>query len=225
MNLEIFKQTDPSGRMSKEYYLFKNHKEEYDYITEYCGLNKIFNIPFKEKVYLCINNLKKVPMCKNSNCNNIVKYKNSTIGYLDYCSNKCISSDPDIIKLKEQNSLKKYGTKSPTQSKEVKDKAIKTNQERYGGNSAMSSKEIQNKSKQTLLKNWGVDNPNKSKELLEKRIESFKLSKYKETYKKTSLERYGSEHPWMNSDIHKKTVESSKIIKDIITRKLVEEKL
>jgi hypothetical protein len=38
MNLEIFKKSDPSGRMSKESYLIKNHKDEYDYIIRYCEL-------------------------------------------------------------------------------------------------------------------------------------------------------------------------------------------
>jgi hypothetical protein len=103
--------------------------------------------------------------------------------------------------------LKKFGTKSPSQSKLVKDKIIKTNNEKYGGNSAMSSKDTQEKSKQTLIKNYGITNPSKSKELLEKRIESFKLSNYKETYKKTSLEKYGVEHPWMSKDIHNKTID------------------
>jgi hypothetical protein len=103
--------------------------------------------------------------------------------------------------------MEKYGTKSPTQSMEIKNKIIKTNNEKYGGNSPMSSKKIQEKSKKTLLGNYGVDNPNKSEELIKKRIESFKLSNYKETYKETSLLKYGTEHPWMNNDVHKKTID------------------
>jgi hypothetical protein len=84
--------------MSKESYLFKNHKDEYDYIVEYCQSSSIFDIPFKEKVYLCLNEMKNVPFCQNPNCNKRVKFKNSTLGYLKYCSNKCISSDPNIKK-------------------------------------------------------------------------------------------------------------------------------
>jgi hypothetical protein len=207
MDLEIFNLPDSSGRMSKESFLFKNHKDEYDYIVEYCEINNLLGITFKEKVYLTLNELKSVPVCKNQNCNSRVNFKSSTIGYLDYCSIKCISSDPNIIKLKEENSLKKFGTKSPAQSKVVKDKAMKTNQKKYGYNSAMCLIETQEKSKQTLLKNYGVDNPNKSPEILERRIESFKLSNYKDTYKKTSLERYGVEHPWMNKEVHSKTID------------------
>ena len=91
MNLEIFNNPDPSGRMSKESFLFKNYKDEYDYIVEYCLSNNILEISFKEKVYLCFNNISNIPTCQNPSCKKRVSFKNSTLGYLKYCSNKCIS--------------------------------------------------------------------------------------------------------------------------------------
>lgn len=209
MDLNIFNLPDPSGKMSRESYLLKKYKEEYDYIIEYSTLNNLDDIPFKEKVYLCINDIKSVPICKNPNCDKSVKFKNTTLGYLNYCSNKCISSDPNIKSIKEEKSLEKWGTKSPAQSNIIKEKIIKTNKRKWGGNSPMSSTEIQRKSKKTLNENWGVDNPAKSKEILEKRVESFKrnIEQYKKSYKRTSLERYGTEHPWSNKKIHKKTID------------------
>jgi hypothetical protein len=203
MNLDIFKINDPSGKMCKESYVSKNFLEEYEYIIQKINIE----IPFKEKVYLVLNNIEK-PICKNPNCKTPVKFKNSTIGYLDYCSNKCIGSDPNIIKLKEIKSIEKYGTKTPAESNIIKEKIKKTNNLKYGGNSPMSSNKIKNKSKDTLLSNWSVDNPAKSKEILKNRIESFKNSDFKENYEKTSLEKYGTKHPWMNNEIHKKTIES-----------------
>lgn len=209
MNLEIFSIPDPSGRMSKESYLFKNHKIEYDYIVSYCLENNIFDIPFKEKVYLCLNKLKSVPICQNAICGKRVKFKNSTIGYLKFCSNKCVSSDPSIKELKMIKSLERFGTKTPSESELVKEKIKKTNNERWGGNSPMCSEVIQEKSKKTLHKNWGVYSPSHSKDILEKRVTSFKnnIDQYKESYKKTSLSRYGVEHPWSNPDVHKKTID------------------
>jgi hypothetical protein len=209
MNLDIFKKEDPSGKMSKESYILKNHREEYDYIVNYCEENEIFDIPFKEKIYLCLNSLKKRPLCKNPNCNGLVKFRNSTIGYLKYCSNRCISSDPDIIKIKEEKSIEKFGTKAPAQSKEIRDKIIETNQRKYGSNSPMCDEVVKNKSKKTLMCNWGVDNPSKSKEILEKRVDKFRenIDQYKESYKKTSLDKYGVDHPWKNPLIHKKTID------------------
>lgn len=209
MNLDIFKKDDPSGKMCRETYLLKNHNKEYEYIKEYSIENNLNDLPFKEKVYLCINNIKTLPTCKNPNCNKNVKFKNTKLGYLKYCSNKCISSDPNIKEKKERKSLEKWGTKSPAQSKIIKEKIIETNINKYGGRSPMSSKTTQIKSKETLNNNWGVDNPSKSKEISKKRVESFKknIKKYKESYKKTSLERYGVEHPWSNKKIHQKTID------------------
>lgn len=207
MDLKIFDSTDPSGKMYKESFVSKNHIEEYDYIISYCENINLQKIPFKEKAYISINSLKGVPFCKNANCKNTVKFKNSTIGYLEYCSRKCVSSDPDVIKSKEIKSLEKFGTKSPSQSKTVKDKTNKTNMEKYGFKSAMCLLETQKKSKETLFKNHGVNNPSQSIDILQRRIQSFKKSDYRETYKKTSLLKYGTEHPWMNKEIHKKTID------------------
>jgi len=215
MDLEIFKKSDPSGMLSRESYVLKNLPEEYDYIISYCNNINVIDRPFKEKVFICINDLSTIPTCKNPNCENTTKYKNSTLGYNEYCSNKCISSDPSIKKCKELKSLEKYGTKTPAESKVIKDKIIKTNQDRYGANSAMCIETTKEKSKETLLKNYGVENPSMSEELLLKRIKSFKNSSYKETYKKTSMEKYGVDHPWKNKNIHKKTIDNQIETKNI----------
>jgi len=207
MNLDIFKFKDPSGKMYKESFLSKNYVQEYQYIIDYCVINNISDIAFKEKVYLCLNDIRSVPVCKNINCNNPVKFKNSTLGYYNYCSNRCVGMDPDIIKIKQKKSLEKFGTKTPGESLQIKNKIIKTNNEKYGGNSPMSSKEIRLKYRETIMKNFGVDNPSKSIELVKKRVEAFKSSDYKETYRRTSLERYGVDHPWSNKEVHSKTID------------------
>ena len=207
MNLDIFRMADPSGKMSKESYVMRCHKEEYDFILEYCERNGMGVCTFKEKVFLTINEHLQMPKCQNDSCGNAVKFKNSTLGYLSYCSNKCISSDPKIKRRKESKSLERYGTKTPAQSKEVKDRIIETNNRKWGGNSPMSSEKTKEKARKTLFRNWGVANPSHSKDILSKRIESFKNSEYKESYKKTSLQRYGVNHPWKDKDIHKKTIE------------------
>jgi hypothetical protein len=157
----------------------------------------------------------------------LVGYRNSTLGYRDYCSNKCISSDPNIKKIKEEKSIQKWGTKTPAESNIIKEKIIKTNLDKYGSNSPLLNSEIQKKSKETLLFNWGVDNPSKNKDILKRRSESFKnnIDSYKDSYKKTSLYRYGVDHPWSNPDIHKKSVDrqietKKNILKNITNLKL-----
>ena len=227
MDLNIFKQPDPSGKLCKESFLQKTYKDEYDYIINYCYINNLNDLPFKEKVFLSINNLNSKPICKNPNCKNPVKFKNMSLGFLKYCSNRCIGSDPDIIKKKEELSISKFGTKTPAESKEIKDKIIKTNQKKYGGNSAMSSNEIKVKSKETLIKNWGVDNPSKSNIILEKRVDKFKenIDSYKESYKKKSIEKYGVNHPWMVKEIHEKTILKTNLTKNKTLLDNIEKKL
>lgn len=225
MNLDVFRKPDPSGRMSKESFLIKNYLDEYNYIISFTITNNLIDIPFKQKVYLAINCILEVPMCKNTNCNNSVNFKNFNIGYLNYCSNKCVGSDPDIINAKTKKSLSKYGTKTPAESKVIKDKIIKTNNDRYGGNSPMSSKDVQNKSKKTLIENWGVDNPNRNSDIVKRRIESFKLSEYKATYKNTCMDRYGVDHHWKVKDIRLKSTDKMKISMNFKTRSLIEDKL
>lgn len=203
--------------------MIKNYIEEYNCVLDYCLLHDLVDIPFKEKTYLFTNNITKIPTCKN--CKKRVNFINTTIGYRDYCSTKCISTDPQIKKMKEENSIIKFGTKSPSQSQEVKEKSKQTNLEKYGHISAMCLLETQEKSKQTLFKNHGVYNTSQSDILSNKRIESFKLSNYRETYKKKSIEKYGVNHPWMNKDIHSKSIEKTIITKNKNIYNSISEKL
>lgn len=214
MNLSIFNEHDPSGKMSKEKYVLKNYPDEYEFIINWAIKNDLSEITFKEKVYSYVNNILTKPICKNPNCTNYVNFRNTTLGYREYCSTKCISTDPNIIKLKENISMEKWGTKTPAESREIRDKIIKTNQEKWGSNSPMGNKHIQFKSKQTLMDNWGVDNPSKSKEILEKRVKSFRKSDWSENYKKTCIERYGVENTLSIKEVHNKTIENTRIIKN-----------
>ena len=227
MNLEIFKCNEPSGKYYRKEYLEKYHNEELECILNYCSTKNIENIPFKEMVYLFVNSLDEVPKCKNLNCSNVVKFKNSTLGYCDYCSSKCGLSDVEVLNRKSETNIKKFGTKTPSESISIKEKSKKTCQEKYGGNSPMSDKNIQEKSKKTLMQNYGVDNPAKSEEIIKRRVESFKenIDSYKENFKKTSLERYGVDNPWKNKEIHDKCVKKTQIKKDEITNELVIQRL
>jgi len=203
----ILKENGSSGKMYNEKYVKNNYPEIYIDIINYCN-EVLFNIPFKEKVYHFVNDIKGRVLCKNPNCNNETKYHNSTLGYNDYCSIQCVSSDPRIKDIKEEKSYKKFGTKAPAMNTEIKNKMIKTNIERYGSNSPLQNKEIKQKSQDTLFKNHGVDNPNKSEEILNRRIESFKKSDYKKNYSKTMLDRYGVEYPYQKEEFLIKSKET-----------------
>lgn len=209
IDLSIFAKPDPSGSFYKEKFLLKNYPEILNFINDFSISNNINDLPFKEKVYLSINGINSRPLCKNPNCSNEVKFKNSNVGYLQYCSNKCISSDPKIKNKKEQSSLIKFGTKTPSESIEIKEKIIQTNIIKYGGNSPQSSLEIRDKVKKTIMDRYGVENLSFHLPFIEKRVNTFKdnIDNYKKSYESTSIERYGTKHPWMNKTIHDKTIE------------------
>ncbi|MCK9416078.1 hypothetical protein M0Q97_05395 [Candidatus Dojkabacteria bacterium] len=211
---------DPSGKMFREKYLKEHHIEIYEGVIKFIKLNDLDSLPFKQQVYHYLNDIKNIVKCKNPNCNNTVKFKNSTIGYYTYCCNKCIGSDPDIIKEKELKSLEKYGTKTPAQSNIIKSKMIETNIKKYGHNSPLQNEAINKKSKETLYKNYGVDNPLKSNIIREKMkqtniklygVENVKsLKEIQEKIKNTNLKRYDYEHAMQNSDIKQKTLNTLK---------------
>jgi hypothetical protein len=158
-----------SGRMYNEKYLKNNYFEIYTEVISYCN-DRLIDIPFKEKIYHYVHDIKDKILCKHPDCNNETKYHNSTLGYYDYCSIQCISGDPRIKEIKEKKSYEKFGTKAPGMNNEIKQKTIKTNNERYGGNSPLNNKEIVEKS----LKSFRETKINKN------------LDKYK-AYKNISL--------------------------------------
>lgn len=141
----IKKENGPSGRMYVEKYIKRNYPEIYEDVIKFCE-EKLNDIPFKEKVYCYANNIEDKVCCSKLECDNLVGFRNSTLGYRSHCSIKCISSDPKIKKIKEDKSYKKYGTKAPAMNNKIKEKMIKTNQKKYGGNSPKNDIDIIEKS-------------------------------------------------------------------------------
>ncbi len=92
---------------------------------------------------------------------------------------------------KDQTCLAKYGTKFPSQTKEIKDKIKQTDIERFGGR-PQQLKEIKDKIKQTNMLRYGVENPNQ-------------LKVFREKAKITNLVKYGVVCPLQNKNIQAKT--------------------
>ena len=163
------------------------------------------NCSLSERVYCIINNITSRILCKNKNCYKHVTFHNYNYGYSRYCSSKCGLNDSEIKSKIQNTCIKKYGVKTPFQSKAVQEKIEKTNLQKYGVKNVfqsnkikekikrsnmdnigysypMQSDSIRNKSKNTLLKKYGVDHNSKIEFVIEKR-------------KKTSLNKYGTENP------------------------------
>ncbi len=202
---DILFNDDSSGRLSKENFIIKNYPDLYNEIIKFCIDNNLDDLPFKQKVYHYKNDIKNFVICKNPYCNNLTNYKNSTLGYNEYCSKKCMNNDISVKEKRKITNIERYGTKTPAECDIVKNKIIKTNNILYGCNSPLQNELILKKSKDTLFKNYGVDNPNKNSEILKKRVKSFmkNLNTWKDNFKSAMVDVYGVEYP-LQSDLIKK---------------------
>lgn len=103
-----------NGIYSRESYIKDNLPEIYSIIND-----RYKDIPFVEAVYMLVNNIDKRPTC---HCGLDVKFKNRTIGYQKFCSNRCST-------LYNSNNLKNkiveiYGVKHSSQTKKSKERRI-----------------------------------------------------------------------------------------------------
>ena len=218
---QIMKLNDKSGKMFREKYLKNNYIDFYNTIIKYAIINNL-ELPFKEKVYHFLHDIPNNVLC--SECNNKVKFKNSTIGYLTYCSKKC-SDKSTKTKIKRKNTcIKNFGTKTPAESKSVLYKMYNTNIKKYGVKTIFENNNIKEKIKQTNIKKYGVENPLQNKTIYEK-VKKTKQKKYKnenynnrEKFKNTMISLYGVEHALQNSDI--KTKATLKLNNTLMTKYL-----
>ena len=144
-------------------------------------------------------------------CGNEAIFMSVNKGYSDRCRNlecsKTLKKDAT-----KRTSLLKYGTESPNQAKEVKEKQKQAFINKYGVDNPWKAKEVKEKIKDTHRKRYGVDHPHKNKEIRQK-VENTIIDRYGglggaskvilEKMKNTNLERYGSEN-----------IRSSKYFKD-----------
>ncbi len=85
-------------------------------------LVRFINIYFKEigikrfnaKIYLFLNQITKVPVCKHYKKKQ-TKFKQYSYGYFDYCSTKCSSNSPEKKEKIEETCLEKYGHRNIAQ--------------------------------------------------------------------------------------------------------------
>lgn len=174
---------------------------------------------FKQRIFIFLNRVKELPVCKKEGCSNVPNLKSILFGYLTYCSIQCKNTDARMIQQIKETNLEKYGCTCTVHNKEIREKVVSTNLERYGVEVPSKNEQIKEKTKQTFLLNYGVDNPNKSKEVRDKTRQTC-LDKYgvtsplgdlevKERIKETLLERYGVDNPQKNKKIKEKTLNTN----------------
>lgn len=135
----------------RESYVKKNYPELHEIVVNFIDLD----ISFKEKMWYCVNDIKKEHLCK---CGNKTTFnKKFTEGYKKYCSAKCTQSDSNTKAKRERTVLEKYGTTNVAKNKDVQKKKEDTNMERYGHKSSFQNEEVQEKRKNNNRAKYGVD--------------------------------------------------------------------
>jgi hypothetical protein len=128
--------------------------------------------------------------CKT--CNNQTSFRGITVGYLEFCSPKCRSSNPEYRgQMSESASGKKQSQETinkriaNTNQKTKEENRIKSLQERYGQNVTNPSQTptYRKNYQKTSLKNWGVSHPSSAPECF----------KTKRLYKKRTINVNGYE--------------------------------
>jgi len=160
-----FTTDNKSGKKTKEFWLKKNNPDLYNIIN-----NKYINlkIPFKEKVYLFINNLLEPPKCPV--CGKYVNFRGDLKkGYNKYCSINCLNKSQEHKNKIKKTYLKKYDVESHNQVNSVKQKKKKTLIKNYGVDNPMKSKVVKKTYINNLIKNYGVDNPMKINNIINNR--------------------------------------------------------
>ena len=141
-----------------------------------------------------------VKFCKmcGTQVTRFVKYKKE---WWDWCSNKCMGSDPVTLEKKKKTNITLFGADHPMHSEIYRSKLKDTFMKNYGVDNPSKAPVVQQKMKETFMRNYGVDNPSKNLDVIEKIRESA-LNRYAidELYddqmrkrKTTCVEKYGTE--------------------------------
>jgi len=81
---------DKSGKILKEKYLKRHHKEIYNDVLKYCKLNHLEQLKFTEKLYHYYHKITHQIICS---CGKICFFINFNKGYCKHCSSKCAHND------------------------------------------------------------------------------------------------------------------------------------
>ena len=167
-----------------------------------------------------LNEANEIPICQRDGCNNKVKWDRNDAMYRTFCSLKCSNNDENVLKKKQETSMKNYGVKNPMQSPKVREKAKQILLERYGVDNVFKSEMHRKQARETcikrhgatplelahrsLLEKYGVRSPFELKEIQEQIrrtvkekygvISTLQLPEIEEKIRQTKFEKYGTEH-------------------------------
>lgn len=134
------------------------------------------------------------------------RQKRKVSNYAVYCSNKCQWEDEEQTDKREQNNLKKYGTKYPKQNKEenirITELHNKTNLERYGDENYSNTEQT----KETIKEKYGSHS-----------------NLFKECVVQSLKEKYGVENVFQLEEIKNKNRKTHELNKNWVSLNLLSE--
>ena len=83
-------------------------------------------------------------------CGKPTKYHSLSKGFYTYCCNDCIGKDKEIVKKREETSIKRFGVKHASELEKYKEKAKQTYKEKTGYDHNMHNPEVVEKVKNSL---------------------------------------------------------------------------
>jgi len=191
----------------------KKYRDIYEYVLQ--KTKDIPDIPFTARVYFVISNDYSYRKCSLPGCNNDISHKTKADpfnGYaVKYCCNSCAQKSKDTRRKIEETSLKKYGTRFPQQSKEIRERVSKT----HLSKTKEEQLQIIDKRKATCLEKYGTEFAAQNESVREKMKEKM-LSKTPEEKKdiqertvKTNIRKYGVKWPSQSNEVKERTKQNN----------------
>jgi hypothetical protein len=180
---ELKKFEKSNGQINMTLYNQSEVKKMIDYKYSFCSNNT-------EKFYCTRNDIYSIPLCF---CLNKLIFKNTKIGYGNYCSTKCSNSSNIKKEKTKKSNLKKFDVEHYAQTEEFKLKFKQTCLSRYGEDNPSKIEKFKQKSKMTCLKKYNV-------------MYSFQSENNKIKSKNTMLSRYGVQFSQQSTDIKNKSL-------------------
>jgi len=146
--------------------------------------------PWKQRIWHIENSVFEIPVCKNPDCNNKLKW--GLTGYGVACSKQCTQKVPDVTKKREATNITRYGSKTFAGTQEHILKTKETFEEKYNGH-PMKCESIRAKLKKTKKEKYGDPNYNNIEKAKETKKEKYGDPDYNNPKKarKTMIAKYG----------------------------------
>lgn len=153
---EFFTTDNKSGWKCVERKLNNNFPEICELVVKYGRDNELSNLKFVRQVWHFINNVPKIPICKE--CSNHAKFLRLESGYQEFCCVKCSNKNINKINVTKTNLMDKHGVDSSFKIPDVKRRIAEINIKNFGFDNPFKNKDVQERIHDTFLEKYGDRN-------------------------------------------------------------------